>query len=57
MMPPPAIIPMENAISIAVSLHTPSPKLRVTCKGVKNAAGAINTKNTEKNRKNVFRKR
>ncbi|MNN37004.1 hypothetical protein D3C81_1509260 [compost metagenome] len=54
--PPPAIIPTEKAISIAVSRHTSSPKVRATCNGVKKAAGAINTKNTEKNKKNFFRK-
>ncbi|MNP81563.1 hypothetical protein D3C76_1799590 [compost metagenome] len=54
-IPPPAIIPTEKAISIAVSRQTSSPKLRVTWSGVKNAAGAIRIKNTAMKAKNDFK--
>lgn len=43
---PPTIMPIEKVTSIAVSRQTSSPKLLVTCNGVKNATGPTNIKNT-----------
>ncbi len=46
MIPPPAIIPKEKEISSAERRQTSSSKLRTTCRGVRNEAGAINIKNS-----------
>jgi len=47
-------MPMEKVISIAVSRQTSLPKLRATCSGVKNAAGAIRKKKKVQKIKNCL---
>lgn len=54
-MPPPAIMPTEKAISIAIRCHSPPPKLRTTCNGVRKEAGAARNRNRATKRKNRFR--
>ncbi len=52
---PPIIIPIEKAISMAVSIQTSSPYVRATWRGVSKAPGAIKKKKTAQNIKKFLR--